>query len=296
MWIENRLKCIVFCIESICVDADEKNAYVKLKDMLTGLGYTVCENVLHIADAKLDARTTLLITDNETVAKVYVMKGYAVAGYEADGMRRIPSAAYVFERMQDVSEDDLLEMFCRMQYIPKHIMDTERCYIREIALEDIPRLYEMYANPSITEYMEPLFEKPEDELSYTKSYIRNVYGLYGYGMWVLVLKENETVIGRIGIEMKGNPLDEGVSAEECRGGVELGFMIAAQYQRKGYAKEAIRAVLAYCRENMDSQPVYAMVEKDNEASKRLCEKMGFTHIKTLWQNGRNFCYFEYENN
>ena len=62
--------------------------------------------------------------------------------------------------------------------------------IREITVKDVPQLYELYRDASITAFMEPLFADPEQEIAYTKDYIENVYGFYGYGMWVLEEKRS----------------------------------------------------------------------------------------------------------
>ena len=48
--------------------------------------------------------------------------------------------------------------------------------IREITVKDVPQLYELYRDASITAFMEPLFADPEQEIAYTKDYIENVYG------------------------------------------------------------------------------------------------------------------------
>ena len=296
MWLESTLKDIVFYIINPFVQTQEESAYRKLLTKLAVSGYKVFEYNENDTDIEHDVFATLIVTDDNRFARDYVMKGYAVLGYDGTGSYRIPSAEDVFESMVEMEPEDINEVYCRLKCIPKYILETERCYVREISLNDIPRLYEIYANPSITKYMEPLFERQEDELAYTKSYIKNVYGLYGYGMWLLIEKESNTVIGRIGVEMKENPLDEGLAHEKCRGGVEIGFMIAQEYQGKGYAKEAVRAVLSYCKQHIGTRLVYAMVDRDNEASIGLCERVGFVYKETVPQNGRIFSYYEYMNN
>ena len=50
--------------------------------------------------------------------------------------------------------------------------------------------------------MPGLFENIQDEIEYTKSYIKNVYGLYHYGIWILERIEDGKIIGRAGIEYK----------------------------------------------------------------------------------------------
>ncbi len=48
----------------------------------------------------------------------------------------------------------------------------------------------------MTDFIEPLCEKREDEIAYTKAYIENMYVYYGYGMWLVCDRENGEIIER----------------------------------------------------------------------------------------------------
>lgn len=176
----------------------------------------------------------------------------------------LPSGAYCIENIEDVSEDYLKKVYQRAKGLPWEILKTDRLLIREITVEDVPRLYELYADESITRYMESLFSTRQQEEEYTKDYIENIYHFYGYGMWLIALKESGEVIGRAGLEYK-----EGLE------GLELGFMLGKDYQHKGYAYEACRAILDYAREELEQDEIYAVVHEENEASITLCKKLGF---------------------
>jgi RimJ/RimL family protein N-acetyltransferase len=149
--------------------------------------------------------------------------------------------------------------------IPWDIAQTDRLLIREIIVDDIPRLYELYADESITRYMEPLFPSMEQEIEYTHDYIHNVYRFYGYGMWIIVEKKSNLVVGRVGLEYK-----EGFE------GLELGFMLGVEYQHKGYAYEACDAVLKYGVCELFQTKFCAFVDENNTPSIKLCRKLGFT--------------------
>ena len=112
--------------------------------------------------------------------------------------------------------------------------------------------------------MEPLFPTRQQEEEYTRDYIKNIYHFYGYGMWLIVLKESGEVIGRAGLEYK-----EGLE------GLELGFMLGKEYQHEGYAFEACRAILDYARVELEQSGVYAVVHEENRESIALCERLGF---------------------
>lgn len=189
-----------------------------------------------------------------------------------------PSGAYCVENREDADEAYLERVYRRFMGLPWHITETPRLRIREITVDDVPRLYWLYDNERITRYMEPLFPEPEQELEYTKEYIRNVYGFYGYGMWVIEEKESGRVIGRAGLESK-----EGFD------GLELGFMLGVDYQHKGYAYEACRAILDYGMNELGQSSYRAVVHEHNQPSRTLCERLGFT----IGSNTPEVHYLEY---
>nr|MCR4705166.1 GNAT family N-acetyltransferase [Lachnospiraceae bacterium] len=143
------------------------------------------------------------------------------------------------------------------------VMITERLRIREITTDDLPALFRLYDDPDVTAYIEPLFPY-EEEREYTENYIKYVYGLYGYGMWIVERKSGDSweMIGRAGIEQKNDRL-------------EMGYMLGNAFRHMGYAYEACSAILLFAWENTDEQAVYCVVNKKNKASIRLLEKLGF---------------------
>lgn len=206
------------------------------------------------------------ITDKPSEAEYFAANHIPYIVYLHDNNRdeSFPSGAFCVESLSDIDAEYLDRVYRRTRGLPWIICETDRLIIREITVEDVPRLYELYADTSVTKYMEPLFEDMNQEIAYTREYIQNIYGFYGYGMWVIVLKESNEVIGRAGLEYK-----EGFE------GLELGFMLGTGYQHKGYAYEACRAVIEYGRTRLGIADYRALVHVDNEPSKKLCERLGF---------------------
>lgn len=62
---------------------------------------------------------------------------------------------------------------------------------------------------------------------------------------------------------------------------ELGYWIAPEHQRRGYATEATRAVLAYGFDVLDLARIQAMHMAGNRASGRVMEKLGLRPEGTL---------------
>lgn len=206
------------------------------------------------------------ITDSPILAADFAKRNipYIVVLNDRNRAASFPNGAYCVECGQDIDAAYIDRVWRRFNGLPWEIAVTQRLIIREITVEDVPRLYELYSDERVTRYMEPLFPEMDKELAYTKAYIEKVYRFYGYGMWVIVLKESGEVIGRAGLEYK-----EGFE------GLELGFMLGTAYQHRGYAYEACEAVLQYGRNQLGESSFCAFVDENNTASIELCKRLGF---------------------
>lgn len=71
---------------------------------------------------------------------------------------------YVLEQAEEVEKAYLEKIRCRLLGLPCEILQTRRCIVREICLDDVDTLYEIYADPSITLYMEGLYAKRKKKL------------------------------------------------------------------------------------------------------------------------------------
>lgn len=81
--------------------------------------------------------------------------------------------------------------------------------------------------------------------------------------------------------------------EDSRVGVfTSGLFIRAEFQRKGYATEALRMIMDFYFNQLRCQKFNASVYSYNEASNRLCEKMGFVvegrRRNTVFTDGQFF--------
>lgn len=89
-------------------------------------------------------------------------------------------------------------------------------------------------------------------------------------MWGIYLKETNKLIGSVTIE------DWSVSNKYC----ELSWGLNPRYQNKGYAFESTKCVIDYIFNNLNMNRISAYVWEGNIASKKLAEKLGFTHEGT----------------
>ena len=212
----------------------------------------------------------LFVTDSSVMLSELKQRGnYGIAFlHDHNRQEDFSEAAYAVTDIAELEWESLEKAYLRLAGVPWTILKTDRCLVRETVVEDVEEFYRIYADPSITYYMEDLFPDPAEERAYIENYIKEIYGFYGYGMWTVLNRENNEVIGRAGLSWR-----QGFDMPE------LGFVIAVPYQRKGYAYEVCRAIVEYGEHELGFQEIQALVRKENEASVCLCRKLGF-----LWED------------
>ena len=173
----------------------------------------------------------------------------------------------IVEGFEEVDADFLEKVYQRYHHIPWTILETDRCVVKELCLDDLDGLFELYADDGMDEFTEGLYPY-EEEKTYQEAYINNMYRFFGYGMWLVFLKDTGELIGRAGLEHR-----EIYDETE----LELGYLIGKKYQGRGYATEVCEAILAYAKENTDFLHINCVVQKGNEASIHMAQKLGFEY-------------------
>lgn len=171
---------------------------------------------------------------------------------------------YACENLEELDWDYMEKVYRRYMGIPWDILTTDRCLVRETRAEDLNALYEIYAEPSVTQYTEGLYPQRAQEEAYLKDYTENMYYFYNYGVWTICDRTTGQVIGRAGF-----------SNREGYENPELGFVIGVPWQRQGYATEVCKALLEYGKEELGFEQVQMLVMPENEVSLRLAGNLGF---------------------
>ncbi len=271
---ENRMKRLHVFIEREEVTTDLKKRIPEIcVHMLPEQFWITGINKEELADLGLsDWKESLYVTDNPTFASLLSGRDYPVLAYIHDGNRdkSFTNVKYVIEGFEDVDKEYFVRVWQRLVGKPWHMLDTERCSIRETTVEDLEAFYELYSAPAITKYMENLFTDRDEERVYIETYAKTVYEFYGYGMWTVMLKETDEVIGRAGISMREGFEDP-----------ELGFMIGEPWQGKGLATEVCGKILEYAAKELGFIRVIAFVQPGNQQSIGLLQKLGFAYEENV---------------
>jgi RimJ/RimL family protein N-acetyltransferase len=89
---------------------------------------------------------------------------------------------------------------------------------------------------------------------------------YSYGLWLLVLPTTEKVAGWCGLRPQDSPSEP-----------ELLFGLAENERRRGFATEAVQAVLAYAFSLPTIQSVWAATNTNNWASEAVMKRAGMSY-------------------
>ncbi len=219
----------------------------------------------------IPGENTVVISDDARAGEKWA--DFAVIGVEHS--EQISGVSYVTDSVENIDKDFVKEVFCRKWGLSLVIKETGRLIIREITVADVENICRLYADVENVRYL-PAVASYEEECERCKEYIKNMYGMYGYGLWGVFLKENDSFIGRVGLEHRR--LGDEVY-------VELGYLIDRDYQGQGYAYEAACAVIEFARE-YGIEDLVAYIDEKNTPSIKLAQKLGFTR-QCLLKDGEN---------
>ena len=253
-----------------------------LEKMYECLLFKIYENTdTLIKEAELYAeqkRESLLIACTDEIISLGKELGIATMTYANPAF---PNQTYagvdmVVEGFEEVDADFLEKVYQRYHRIPWTILETERCVVKELSLEDLDGLFELYADDGMDAYTEPLYPY-EEEKEFQRAYIENMYRYFGYGMWLVFEKATNQLIGRAGLEHREyNDVVE----------LELGYLIGRKYQGRGYAAEVCKAILAYAKDHAGFERINTLIQDGNDASIALSRKLGFEQKESYETNGK----------
>lgn len=172
--------------------------------------------------------------------------------------------------------------------IPVEIARTDQLLIRETIDSDISELYRIGTDQAVRKYIAPMQPTLEEEIVYTKAYVKHMYAFYDFGLWTVLEKDaygQERVIGRAGL----------FPSERLARQIEMGYMIAPECQGNGYGKEAAETVLRYAFNVLDLEEVHLFAEKENKASVKLAETLLIKVPSGQKEKWQDLAHFWWEN-
>lgn len=265
------MRTIVFRVHDPFCKADIR----RLSDAWKQQGGRVSYGIL--AEIPEEPEHMLVVTDSLQEVEYALNHRMAVVYYEKPGS--VPYIGDVDMVVQGFEEIDIrfLEfVYRRSRGLPWPIADTRRLFLRESVMEDLQAFSRIYGQPGMTDYIDlPEFWGADGEETF-RQYIRQAYRFRNYGLWTVIEKAGGQIIGRAGIESRNY---QGSNV------LEVGYLIAKPWQRKGYGMEAARAVERAAVGLIGAECLYAFICPQNEPSIHLIQKLGYNRLKGHTEDG-----------
>ncbi len=220
----------------------------------------------------------VLSDDADVLRAARAAGGIAVALLHDGRCRDLSAARYAVESAEDADEGYLERVARREMGLPWNIAETDRLFIREFTMDDSGAVLREAGDGAA----DKVFYTP----SLLEAYIREQYRFFECGIWAVIRKADGVLVGKAGVTFAdGRAAAAGGLEPGCE--LELGYHIFEPYRRRGYAREACRAILKYT-EAMYGYPVRAVVKPANQPSVDLLQQLGFRRTQSdavwIWQS------------
>lgn len=145
------------------------------------------------------------------------------------------------------------------------ILETERLYLRRLTQEDFPALCRILQDDETMYAYEGAFSDKEVQEWLDRQLAR--YEQYGFGLWAVILKGTDELIGQCGLTMQPWKDSEVL---------EIGYLFRRDCWNHGYATEAARACKEYAFETLGAKEVCSIIRDTNIASQNVALRNGMT--------------------
>jgi len=153
----------------------------------------------------------------------------------------------------------------------RSVIETERLQLRHLTPDDAPFILDLLNQPSFLQFIGDRGVRTlDDARQYIAQGPATSYERHGFGLYLTALKASGEPVGLCGL-IKRDTLPD----------VDVGYAFLPQFWAKGYATEAVTAVLAYGRYTLSIPRIVAIVNPDNAGSIAVLQKVGLRFEKTV---------------
>lgn len=159
------------------------------------------------------------------------------------------------------------------------MLETEHLILRPIQQNDTDRLHEMYSNPAVMQYIYDgsVFSREKSEARVAECLLH--WEKHGFGLFVMIEKATKNIAGYCVLRyfIDDHP--------DLNGKIEIGYILDEPFWGKGYATEAVKALIQFGFEQHHFSQILATILPDNIASQKVVQKAGLIYIGDLETHG-----------
>ena len=159
------------------------------------------------------------------------------------------------------------------------VIETNRLILRSHRLDDFSDCVAMWSDPIVTRF---IGGKPFSEEETWARLLRYAghWSLMGFGYWAIEEKDTHSFVGELGFADFKRDIEPSI-----KGMPELGWALISRVHGKGYATEAVRAVVAWGEQHFGSARTVCIIRPENVASIRVAEKCGYRELQRTAYKG-----------
>lgn len=153
------------------------------------------------------------------------------------------------------------------------VIETSRLRLRCFVHDDYSDLHRLDSDPAVMRYVIPP-RTPDETEAYLRKILENYQDGSGLIRWNIGEKETGAFVGVIGLFRLEDDSDW-----------EIGYRFFQNFWGKGYATEALRAVIDHAFDSRHVPRIVAVANPENQASYRVMEKVGMRFEKKAFYYG-----------
>jgi RimJ/RimL family protein N-acetyltransferase len=214
----------------------------------TGVGSVLLSELHRRIEGRVDAYVLDVHSRNERGRAFYDRNGFVVVGEAAT-----PDCDLTLRRVLRPARATLP-------------IETERLVLRALTEADTPALHRIYGDAETMRHV-GRSRRPTADLAATGrvvDFVRRHDELHGFSMWAIDERDGDAVVGIAGLIYV-----EGHGPE-----VEAAYLLRSDRWGRGYATEALRAILAVGHGELGLPRIVALAYPENDASRHVMEKAG----------------------
>lgn len=155
------------------------------------------------------------------------------------------------------------------------ILETERLYLRRMCQTDYTSLCKILQDEETMYAYEGAFSDAEVQEWLDRQMER--YKRWDFGLWAVILKETDEMIGQCGLTMQ--PWKD----KEV---LEIGYLFQRSFWHRGYAIEAARACKKYAFDILNADEVCSIIRDTNTASQNVAIRNGMIVVDSWTKHFR----------
>lgn len=161
------------------------------------------------------------------------------------------------------------------------LLETERLKLRPIFESDAEFILDLLNQPSFIKYIgDRKVRTLDDARQYISTRFVAHYKRFGYGFYLVEVKENKAAAGICGL-IKRDDLPD----------ADIGFAFLPAFWTQGYAFESAQAVMDFAANDLKLKRILAITTKDNESSGKLLNKIGLEFDRLIDLNNEELKLF-----